>query len=146
VVSKDGQVHLAGRYVIAAEILGGRRVGVRIEENTLRFGVSRGAHLPRRLQAESDATFHPVDIPRQPGSSSLLSSVRVRCSVAAAPLQYAAMRGSDQAVKAMRVRLAATAVPSAQVRVGASRSTAATAVVSRASRIGLAAAVSLVRW
>ena len=72
VVSKDGQVHLAGRYVIAAEILGGRRVGVRIEENTLRFGVSRGAHLPRRLQAESDATFHPVDIPRQPGSSSLL--------------------------------------------------------------------------
>jgi transposase InsO family protein len=37
VVSKDGQVHLAGRYVIAAEILGGRRVGVRIEENTLMF-------------------------------------------------------------------------------------------------------------
>ena len=36
-VSKDGQVHLAGRYVIAAEILGGRRVGVRIEENTLMF-------------------------------------------------------------------------------------------------------------
>jgi transposase InsO family protein len=37
VVSKDGQVHLAGRYVIAAEILGGRRVGVRIEETTLMF-------------------------------------------------------------------------------------------------------------
>jgi len=37
VVSKDGQVHLAGRYVIAAEILGGRRVGVRIEEHTLMF-------------------------------------------------------------------------------------------------------------
>jgi transposase InsO family protein len=37
VVSKDGQVHLAGRYVIAAEILGGRRVGVRIQENTLMF-------------------------------------------------------------------------------------------------------------
>jgi transposase InsO family protein len=37
VVSKDGQVHLAGRYVIAAEILGGRRVGVRIEQNTLMF-------------------------------------------------------------------------------------------------------------
>jgi hypothetical protein len=37
VVSKDGQVHLAGRYVIAAEILGGRRVGIRIEETTLMF-------------------------------------------------------------------------------------------------------------
>jgi hypothetical protein len=37
VVSKDGQVHLAGRYVIAAEILGGRRVGVRIEPTTLMF-------------------------------------------------------------------------------------------------------------
>jgi hypothetical protein len=44
------------------------------------------------------------------------------------------------------VRLAATAVPSAQVRAGASRRTAATAVVSRARRMGLAAAVSLVRW
>jgi len=37
VVSNAGQVHLAGRYVIAAEILGGRRVGVRIEEHTLMF-------------------------------------------------------------------------------------------------------------
>jgi len=37
VVSKDGAVHLANRYVLAAEILGGRRVGVRIEENTLMF-------------------------------------------------------------------------------------------------------------
>ena len=37
VVSKDGQVHLAGRYVIAAEILGGRHVGVRIEQDTLMF-------------------------------------------------------------------------------------------------------------
>jgi predicted DNA-binding transcriptional regulator YafY len=37
VVSKDGQVHLAGRYVIAAEILGGRRVGIRIEQTTLMF-------------------------------------------------------------------------------------------------------------
>ena len=36
-VSKDGAVHLAGRYVLAAEILGGRRVCVRIEENTLMF-------------------------------------------------------------------------------------------------------------
>ena len=36
-VSKDGAVHLANRYVLAAEILGGRRVGVRIEENTLMF-------------------------------------------------------------------------------------------------------------
>jgi transposase InsO family protein len=36
-VSKDGAVHLAGRYVLAAEILGGRRVSVRIEENTLMF-------------------------------------------------------------------------------------------------------------
>jgi transposase InsO family protein len=36
-VSKDGQVRLAGRYVIAAEILGGRRVGIRVEENTLMF-------------------------------------------------------------------------------------------------------------
>jgi hypothetical protein len=31
-VSKDGAVHLAGRYVLAAEILGGRRVTIRIEE------------------------------------------------------------------------------------------------------------------
>jgi transposase InsO family protein len=37
IVSKDGAVHLAGRYVLAAEILGGRRVSVRIEENTLMF-------------------------------------------------------------------------------------------------------------
>jgi transposase InsO family protein len=37
VVSKDGAVHLAGRYVLAAEILGGRRVGIRIEQNTLMF-------------------------------------------------------------------------------------------------------------
>ena len=37
VVSKDGAVHLANRYVLAAEILGGRRVGIRIEDNTLMF-------------------------------------------------------------------------------------------------------------
>jgi transposase InsO family protein len=37
VVSKDGAVHLASRYVLAAEILGGRRVGIRIEQNTLMF-------------------------------------------------------------------------------------------------------------
>src|SRR5262245_2865452 len=37
VVSKDGAVHLASRYVLAAEILGGRRVGIRIEDNTLMF-------------------------------------------------------------------------------------------------------------
>ena len=37
IVSKDGAVHLASRYVLAAEILGGRRVSVRIEENTLMF-------------------------------------------------------------------------------------------------------------
>ncbi len=37
IVSKDGAVHLANRYVLAAEILGGRRVSVRIEENTLMF-------------------------------------------------------------------------------------------------------------
>jgi transposase InsO family protein len=36
-VSKDGAVHLASRYVLAAEILGGRRVSVRIEEATLMF-------------------------------------------------------------------------------------------------------------
>jgi transposase InsO family protein len=39
IVSKDGAVHLASRYVLAAEILGGRRVSVRIEENTLMFFV-----------------------------------------------------------------------------------------------------------
>src|SRR4029077_3374749 len=33
----DGAVHLAGRYVLAAEILGGRRVCVRVEQNTLMF-------------------------------------------------------------------------------------------------------------
>ncbi len=37
IVSKDGAVHLASRCVLAAEILGGRRVSVRIEENTLMF-------------------------------------------------------------------------------------------------------------
>jgi transposase InsO family protein len=37
VVSKDGAVHLASRYVLAAEILGGRRVGIRIEASTLMF-------------------------------------------------------------------------------------------------------------
>ena len=37
IVSKDGPVHLANRYVLAAEILGGRRVGIRIEEATLMF-------------------------------------------------------------------------------------------------------------
>jgi|ERR1700742_384982 hypothetical protein len=34
-VSKDGAVHLAGSYVLAAEILGGRRVSIRIEGNTM---------------------------------------------------------------------------------------------------------------
>jgi hypothetical protein len=47
VVSKDGQVHLAGRHVIAAEILGGRRVGIRIEENTLMFLDPATRGLPR---------------------------------------------------------------------------------------------------
>src|SRR5262249_56219264 len=60
----------------------------------------------------------------------------------AGSVQQVAMRGSDQAVKAIRVRLAATAVPSAQVRAGASGRTAATAVEPRARRMGLAAAGS----
>ena len=37
VVSKDGPVSLGGRYYIAAEILGGKLVSIRIEENTLMF-------------------------------------------------------------------------------------------------------------
>jgi transposase InsO family protein len=37
IVSKDGAVHLAGRYILAAEILGGRRVSVRVEQATLMF-------------------------------------------------------------------------------------------------------------
>jgi transposase InsO family protein len=37
VVSKDGQVSLGGRYYIAAEILGGMLVSIRIEQNTLMF-------------------------------------------------------------------------------------------------------------
>ena len=36
-VSKDGHVSLGGRYYIAAEILGGMLVSIRIEENTLMF-------------------------------------------------------------------------------------------------------------
>jgi Integrase core domain len=36
-VSRDGAVHLAGRYVLAAEILGGRQVTIRVEESTLMF-------------------------------------------------------------------------------------------------------------
>jgi hypothetical protein len=35
-VSKDGHVSLGGRYYIAAEILGGMLVSIRIEQNTLR--------------------------------------------------------------------------------------------------------------
>ena len=34
-VSKDGNIALAGKVVLAAEILGGRRVGIRIEAATL---------------------------------------------------------------------------------------------------------------
>ncbi|MGH3162938.1 MAG: IS481 family transposase [Streptosporangiaceae bacterium] len=37
VVSKDGQVSLGGRYYIAAEILGGMMVSIRIEQDTLMF-------------------------------------------------------------------------------------------------------------
>jgi transposase InsO family protein len=37
IVSRDGQVHLASRYVMAAEILGGMQVAIRIEEATLMF-------------------------------------------------------------------------------------------------------------
>ena len=37
VVSKDGHVSLGGRYHIAAEILGGQLVSIRIEQNTLMF-------------------------------------------------------------------------------------------------------------
>jgi transposase InsO family protein len=37
VVSKDGQVSLGGRYYIAAEILGGMMVSIRIEQHTLMF-------------------------------------------------------------------------------------------------------------
>jgi hypothetical protein len=36
-VSKDGQVSLGGRYCIAAEILGGMLVSIRIEQTTLMF-------------------------------------------------------------------------------------------------------------
>jgi hypothetical protein len=55
VVSKDGQVHLAGRYVIAAEILGGRRVGIRIEQRLTR----RPLTMDRRLSGRTDKTSHP---------------------------------------------------------------------------------------
>jgi hypothetical protein len=37
VVSKDGLVSLGGQVVLAAEILGGRQVGIRIEPDTLMF-------------------------------------------------------------------------------------------------------------
>ena len=56
-----------------------------------------------------------------------------------------AVRGSDQAVKAIRVRLATIAIPSTQVRAGAASMTAVTAVASRTRMTGLAAAVNLVR-
>jgi transposase InsO family protein len=36
-IAANGAVHLAGRYVPAAELLAGRRVSIRIEENTLMF-------------------------------------------------------------------------------------------------------------
>jgi transposase InsO family protein len=47
IVSKDGAVHLAGLYVLAAEILGGRRVSIRIEEATLMFFDSQTRELLR---------------------------------------------------------------------------------------------------
>ena len=37
IVSRDGAIHLANRYVLAAEILGGRLISIRIEQNTLMF-------------------------------------------------------------------------------------------------------------
>jgi transposase InsO family protein len=37
IVSKDGQVSLGGRYYLAAEILGGQLISIRIEEATLMF-------------------------------------------------------------------------------------------------------------
>ena len=37
VVSKDGNISLAGQVLLAAEILGGRRVGIRIEPELLMF-------------------------------------------------------------------------------------------------------------
>jgi hypothetical protein len=60
--------------------------------------------------------------------------------------QRAARRGSVQAVKAIRLRLTATARASADVRAGAASMAAVTAVPSRASRTEQAAAASLVRW
>jgi hypothetical protein len=36
-VSRNGAVHLAERYVPAAESLGGRRVSIRVEQTTLMF-------------------------------------------------------------------------------------------------------------
>jgi hypothetical protein len=46
-VNKYGMVSLAGRYLLAAEILGGRRVTIRIEENTLMFLDAESRHLLR---------------------------------------------------------------------------------------------------
>jgi hypothetical protein len=44
IVSRNGAVPLAGRYVAAGEILSGRRVSIRIEENTLMFFDPRPAN------------------------------------------------------------------------------------------------------
>ena len=37
VVNKDGLVALGGRMLLAAEILGGRKIGIRIETDTIMF-------------------------------------------------------------------------------------------------------------
>jgi hypothetical protein len=55
IVSKNGAVHLAGRCILAAEILGGRGVCVRVEQTTLMF--SRPARRPRRR--DTDTAPHP---------------------------------------------------------------------------------------
>jgi hypothetical protein len=79
---------------------------------------------------------------RQPSHASLASSD----PQSGTGLQRAARRGSVKAVNAIRPRLTATAAPIVQVRAGAVRKAAATAVTSSARMTGLASIASLVRW
>jgi hypothetical protein len=58
VVSKDGQVSLGGRYYIAAEILSGMRVSIRIEQNTLMFFDPATRELLRTRHARQIVTIH----------------------------------------------------------------------------------------
>lgn len=85
-VNKYGMVSLAGRYLLAAEILGGRRVTVRIEENTLMFLDAESRQLLRvRPNPLILAKCPQLPVLARPGRRRCRSGRRSRCSAARAP-------------------------------------------------------------